>query len=272
MSLRNLSAVAILGLPAGTVLSLDGHSITLQRDDFVGIAGIPVNDDMHLLAVRAGAVRTQEEQSHGNIAAVTVGFMFSTNNQQSTLALARKFDPTTEEVSSTPLDEVTASNLCSQFFNGQMEPQRILSYATVLNENSVQNWKDLTRFISAQLLRSRGIRNGAKIVPGSYGAEASREDDIEAVDGTPVMYPPIPVIDNRKAARQSRHEGTKNYLTSLPPSERTGPFLHPKPHDFVFEDVLKRYYNHIWKDILGDIQLSYTLFLHLQCLSSLYHW
>jgi A1 cistron-splicing factor AAR2 len=38
------------------------------------------------------------------------------------------------------------------------------------------------------------------------------------------------------------------------------------------EHVLKTYYNDKWKDMLGDVQFSYVLFLNLHCFSSLEHW
>ena len=36
--------------------------------------------------------------------------------------------------------------------------------------------------------------------------------------------------------------------------------------------ILQRYYNQCWQRLLGDIQLSFILFLHFQCFASLEHW
>ena len=278
------ATIAILGLPVGSALSFDGHTIKLQRDDFVGIQGIPVDkneDAFHLITVRGGVVKSSnKDENNGNAASITVGFILSTFGQQSTssLALARKFDPITEEVSSTPLDDMTTSNLCSQIQNQQIEPQRMVSFANAFPTEQVEHWKSQTNYISAKLLQKRGISNGTKIVAGSYGEteETSNQpkklDSKEIIDGTSVAYPAIPVIDSRKSARHSRHAGTKKYLASLSPSERTALFLDSNPHNYVIEDVLRRYYDNRSEDILGDVQLAYTLFLHLQCLLSLETW
>jgi hypothetical protein len=276
------SAIAMLDLPVGSVLTCDGQTIKLQRDDFIGISRIPSNQVFHLVAVRSGAVGTKREEEQGNIGAVTVGFFFSTYDNES-LALAHKFDPSTEEVSSSPLDPVTFSSLKATIQHGKLEPHRLIPYENIVSKDQSEAWRNSTNFLSVTLLKRRGIVNGEKIVPGSYNDDGlsssstasaipvQHDNNKKIIDGTSVTYPAIPVLDSRKDARHSRHLGTKKYLATLPPTERTALFLNSSPHDFVMESILRLYDNR-WTDILGDIQLSYALFLNLKCLCSLEHW
>ena len=273
-------AIAVLDLPLGSMLGLDGQSIQLQRDDFVGIKGIPTSNNIsnfHLIITRAAACGSKEEQKHGNVAAVSVGFVvLQIKPQQETkLALVRRYDRTTEEVSSKLIDNATISNLNRSIKDGGMEPQRMISFGDFVSAEQSTSWGKLTCFISERLLSKRGIQNGSKIVPGSYGegnslTETTANPVIE--DGSSARYPPIPVLDGRKSARQSRHEGAKQFLAVLTPSDRTSLFLHENPNNLVMETLLKQQFDSRWQDLLGDIQLSYILFLHLQCLSSLEHW
>lgn len=301
-------AIAILDLPVGSALMCDGQTIRLQRSDFVGIRGIPMhnstkkqqqeegNTSFHLVVARAAGCGSNEEQKHGNVAAVSIGFAVQTSQSSSSsnknsLIWARRYDPRTEEVSSEPVDAVTHSNLQTSMASGQLEPQRIINYKDIVaTEHQESEWTNLTQFISERLLQKRGIKNGSKIVPGSY-----REDDEDnhrmkvsnvtttnkstpssssVQDGSSVQYSPIPVIDKSKSARYSQHVGTKRFLAKLSPSDRTSLFVDVNPHNFVLQKLFQREYSGEtgWEDILGDIQLSYILFLHLHCLSSLEHW
>ena len=272
-------AIAILDLPLGSILGVDGQTLRLQRDDFVGIKEIPTGNTsskFHLIITRAAACGSKEEQKHGNVAAVSVGFVLQIQPQQETqLALVRRYDRTTEEVSSKLMDNATISNLSGSIRDGGMEPQRMISYGDFVSTEQSTSWRKMTCFISERLLAERGIQNGSKIVPGSYGEDTNLTETITnpvVEDGSSARYPPIPVLDGRKSARHSRHEGTKQFLAALTPSDRTSLFLHENSNNLVMETLLKQQFDSRWQDLLGDIQLSYILFLHLQCLSSLEHW
>jgi hypothetical protein len=177
------------------------------------------------------------------------------------------------------------------------------------NNNSKRIWKEQTRYIneSSELLLNtiRGLSSGNKIVPGCYDPEDEDDDDdddeattditnkqrqkktTKIVDGISLAYPPIPVIDMKLslAAHATKHNGTKRFLSRLNPSERTRLFLlssstsatstSPSSSNKNFtwlERILSDYYHNSWKALLGDLQLSYLLFLHLGCYSSLDHW
>jgi hypothetical protein len=158
-----------------------------------------------------------------------------------------------------------------QIREGGVEPQRAIPYHRILSVSQIDYWKTKTSFVSARLLDKRSLGHGDKIVPGCYA------DDIDVappkpVDGKPVDYPPIPYLDDANKLRRTRHVGTKRYLAQLSPSDRTTLFLDDHPADRVLTDILSRYYDSKWEDLLGDIQLSYTLLFQIHCLASLEHW
>jgi A1 cistron-splicing factor AAR2 len=274
------AVVALLQLPPGSVVGLDGQSVVLKRDDFVGFTSVPQDESFHLVTVRAGSIaKNPGTPSQQTASAVTAGFQLSFKESE---ALVRKYDPQTEEISSNPVDEVTTSNLLNEIGANRIDPHRAVPYEQIVPPSKADAWRDMTRFVSDRLLRKRGILAGAKIIPGAYGFDDSdvnkpqtntAEASTEEVDGKSVTYPRIPVMDSSQSARtHSRHLGTKHFMAGLSPSQRTSLFLNEQPSSRVMEHVLNSYYNDKWKDMLGDVQLSYVLFLNLHCFSSLEHW
>lgn len=176
----------------------------------------------------------------------------------------------------------------------------------VLNQGMI--WKEQTRYINESsdlLLREkRGLFSGRKIVPGCYDPkkeETEKEDEAirsnsnsnscnynsqknstSIEDGTSIVYPPIPVIDRNVAlATHMKHNGTRLFLSRLAPSERTKLLLLQQSsssssdnnNDCMWLDrILMDYYSNSWSALLGDLQLSYLVFLYLGCYASLEHW
>eukprot|EP00980_Cylindrotheca_fusiformis_P018554 scaffold6148_cov127-Cylindrotheca_fusiformis.AAC.1 len=136
--------------------------------------------------------------------------------------------------------------------------------------------------LSSNILRVRGITSGEKLIPGSYEQDddnilpnSSSRDGNANQDGRYVVYPPIPVVDSSLSIWKSRHTGTKRYLHKLSPTERTSLFTNDGAFAIanrLFQDVMQKYYEKSWETMLGDLQLSYTFFLYLNCFSSLEHW
>lgn len=310
-----------LDLPVGSTLCLDGQSIVLQRDDFVGFCKVPTttttnvtgnHPSFHLVTIRAMLSSHPKRTREGTMvtstqssAAVTVGFMMYDDNdanESSNLSehssspkslLIRRYDSHTEEVSSLPVDDTTCNNLLAQIHANRMDPRRLLEYRHVLaKEEQIAHWHALSGFVSAYLLQKRGLQSNDKIVPGSY-EENGDEDDPDHVgssnvvsrqptltetnqtDGKSVNYPSIPVWMSSKAdrsARHTKHLGTKRFMAKLSPSERTNICTSDQPSDRLLDMVLKRYYDNLWRNVLGDLQLSFLLFLQMHCYASLCHW
>lgn len=277
--------VALLDLPIGTSVTMDGHALILKRNDFVGFDHVPSlviqpgssHSIFHVITVRAasaGRTTTNSDSGQQPSFGVTVGFVVMPNsiNCSAGWIFARRYDPKTEEVSSIPVDKATESNLLQSMLDGQIEPQRVISYDRILKPIEAESWMHQTNYISLSLLKQRGLESGDKIVPGSYEPDNFNEKEKTLqLDGASVSYPPIPFVDS-EVAKKTRHVGTKRYLALLSPHERTALFVSDIPANLVLQHILKQYYSDNWMDLLGDVQLSFVLFLHLQCLSSLEHW
>ena len=280
--------VALLGLKRGAVLSLDGgQPLMLQTDDFVGF------DLSSSSSTTTTTTTTSPQQQHrwhlitakpSDQAAVTTGFVIesSSSSQSKTsnhLNLVRQYDPQTEEMSSSsPTDPQTVSNLEQQFHNNQIEPHRLLPYHQVVSKEQESSWTNSVKWVSPWLLQRRGgLRHGTKLVPGSYQEEDDKEQgsDNIIVDGSQVKYPHIPImIHPEKGVSRSRsHRGTRAYLATLTPTERTALFLDTKyAEERLLQNILEQQYQNDWQHLVGDVQLSFVIFLHLKCLHSLEHW
>ena len=254
----------------------------LQTDDFVGF---------DLSSSSTTTTTTSPQQQHrwhlittkpSDQAAVTTGFVVesssSSQSKTSNLNLVRQYDPQTEEMSSSsPTDPQTSSNLEQQFHNNQIEPQRLLPYHQVVSKEQESSWTNSVKWVSPWLLQQRGgLRHGTKLVPGSYQEEDDKEQGSgNIVDGSQVKYPHIPImIHPEKGVSRSRsHRGTRAYLATLTPTERTTLFLDTKyAEERLLQSILEQQYQNDWKHLVGDVQLSFVMFLHLKCLHSLEHW
>ena len=288
--------VGLLNLNAGSVIGVDGQSIVLKANDFVGISNPSALENekrkedekedgvFHLVTVRGSILESKAKSnavpSNRNIgSALTVGLVL-VGEKVIQQPIIRRWNPQTEEISAGVPDEETCENLLSQVEHSGIQPHRILPYHQVVSIDQATQWKDRTCHITKQLLLDRGMQHGDKVVPGTFQEEQNQElnqnkpiptDNRVSVDGRSLVYPNIPVVTRDKIQCQ-KHAGTKAYLQELSPEERTALFLQPNPSTHVFQHILARYYHQDWKLLLGDIQLSYIIFLHLQCFASLEHW
>ena len=211
--------------------------------------------------------------------------------------------------------------------------------ATAINNQQYQQQQDvdaqniwtlhLTQFISRKVLDRHSLTGtGDKIIPGAYSMGEMGDDDNVNVndnghkdhknhkdhkkdqqqqqqDGLSMNYKPIPTIPNDRQSKIHSHSGTRRYLASLSPSQRTAFFMDQRnvnattttttttttgvntdanananttsnsprlPADALFETILNDYYNNQWEILLGEMQLSFCVFICCSCLTSLEHW
>ena len=67
----------------------------------------------------------------------------------------------------------------------------------------------------------------------------------------------------------TRHAGTRRFLSTLPPRERTR-LMAGTGEDrtlAALRYVMERYHDNDWRTLLGDLQLSFVVFLNLHCLT-----
>ena len=253
-------AIAILDLPIGSALSIDGCSMVLKRADFVGVSEVP-SDGFHLVTARRGGGAAPSMILHG----------FVIYGEEQNWILARKYDPKTEEVSTAQLDELGTSNLQQKIASNQIDDQRIVSYHKIITD---EQWKEATTYISASLIQKRGFRSGDKIMPGAYVGydDVSEQASDVNVDGSSITYPPIPCLDPSVSLHKAKHQGTRQFLSRISPTDRSALFMAEYPANQALESLLNKEYNNEWDDLLGDLQLAFILFIHLHCFASLEHW
>ncbi|KAG7354054.1 AAR2 domain containing protein [Nitzschia inconspicua] len=272
--------IALLGLPKHFRLGLDGQVIVLQTNDFVGVRNVP-SSGFHLITACSGVAEGNASNS------LTVGFVI---HDQDPVQLIRRYSPNTEEVSEDEVDHLTAKNLWNQIENQQIEPSRLLSYEQIVVPPSssgqefqsiVITWEDQTCYINqSNILLLRGIVSGDKIVPGSYDPDDELKSNPKTavatatMDGKSIEYPPIPVINTNLSLATHKHSGTRRFLANFAPEQRTNLFVldHQEMQQFILNHILHEYYQDSWIALLGDVQLSFCLFLHIHCLQSLEHW
>jgi len=307
-SLDAPGVIALLDLPPGTSATVDGSTHTIRRDDFVGISSVPPTG-FHFVAVSsAGDISSSSQigsssdgRSVNNTDSIprpsalhTTGFVllmdpeeespYITKEENGSWIVARRYDAHTEEISSTPINNVTSTNLLKTASNGGIDPRRIVPYERfITGQQPVEKWNEMTGYISQTLLNRRGIVSGSKIIPGAFEEEdgddayTSSVKTRKGIDGSSICYPPIPCIQGSSASfpmhiSRASHAGTKRYLSNLSPSDRTALFMDAEPGSKILDIVLKENYEGRWEELVGDIQLSFLLFLHLGCLSSFEHW
>jgi len=174
----------------------------------------------------------------------------------------------------------------------------------------------LTQFISRKVLDRHSLTGtGDKIIPGAYSMgdehqcrtdqvnkdnKDTKDKDCQHQDGLSMNYKPIPTIPNdpdpalpilQRHTKIHSHSGTRRYLASLSPSQRTAFFIHQRdtdsnadadsnanadtprlPADALFGTILNDYYDNQWELLLGEMQLSFCVFICCSCLTSLEHW
>jgi hypothetical protein len=295
------SLIALLDLRRNSVVGLDGQTIVLGTDDFVGIQNVPPAI-FHLVTASGNHNNSNSGNGIGDssgVGGLKVAFVVFGEDP---VRLVRRYDPQTEEVAVNPVDGTTIQNLLHQVQTSSIAPSRVLHYDTVVNpSHQQQEWRDQTLYINrSEILHLRGLTNGDKVVPGAYdphqdgdaavlpssssssspaAAATPSFNYMRQIDGKSIQYPPIPVIDADLSLSTHRHDGTKRFLSQLPPSDRTELFMTAQQHgnveslgQIVLDRVLELYYHSSWQTLLGDLQLCYCLFVHLQCFASLVHW
>lgn len=195
----------------------------------------------------------------------------------------------------------TPSNTCGNSNSTGMDVS-ISSWAkrtSLINTSYLQRRHSLThgdKIVPSSYIQEEGegedIQNES---PNKIDNKAIKTQD-NNIDGKQITYPQIPCIDPTiNARRLTRHSGTRSYLSKLLPETRTKLLLGGDGSggvdadsfsvgEYVWNDILCRIYGISGKtgsnddrkgnesDFLADVQLSFLMFLFLECHSSLEHW
>jgi len=241
-----MNLLAVCNLPQDAIIGLDGQTLLLKRDDFVGIR-LPDDSIVHLLTIRSNLS-----------AAFATGYFFTSSCQLPAL----RYNPRLEEME--PLDEQSQENLAQQT---HFALHQVIPYDRIVSPTQQDQWRAQTSYwkSTSPLWKDRKIAWNTKILPGVYQESSNR------FDGNSLYYPPIPLLQS-PFRRRRRHAGTQAYLRKLSASERTQLAMGDDNMVSLLERILAEYYHQDWKNLVADLQLAYVSFLYLQCLASLEHW
>ena len=280
--------VALPGMPGGSSVTVDGCVVSIKRDDFLAFVGVP-NDGMHLIALRSN-----QSSSPGGLTTGLILASFgsggddndsdekmeegghSSNGEALVFDMVRLYDTKTQELCPEGPDQLTRTNLLRQIRGQQVGQQQVLLYDCVVPLQYKNLWKTTTNYVSARLLRERKLAHGSKVVPSGemedMDGQEQQQQQRTITDGAGVSYPPIACVDKMYSAHRTKHHGTKRFLSSLSPRDRTMLLTSSNPSKEILHRTLEGYYRGSWKMLIGDIQLSFVMFLYIQCLASLEHW
>jgi len=216
--------------------------------------------------------------------------------------IARKYNSNTEELDG--VNEEAAGREALKMFSGRegnsstiiMGNHRLSALATKDGAAVVLSLQDFMESkgggiyscVHSSVLRRLKLMSGDKLLPGSYEDDCNDDIDPNKVkptmpdkrsvieDGFVVPYTAIPCVNVSSEHERMmilRHAGTKQYLQKLSASERTQIlFGNNAPNSFLLADVMRRVYSDRFADMIGELELSFSLFLSVQCLASFEHW
>lgn len=289
--------VVFRDLPAGSTITIDGVPLQLPPDRappaMVGVRQLPEDESFHLITLRCG-----------DTTRFLHGFVIVPRHQGEDIVL--RYDEQMEEVGGELMDPRTRTNVLStiadaeqRFATGSTSDQITLFLAALpkyselmerkgdRTKDNMVSWKQLTAYITPSLLKIRGLVslgescNCVKVVPGIVPDDGdAANNSMQATpatttdDAVSIQYPPVPVFPTHETSfRALSHEGTKSFLRSLPPGERTDFMLRARTGDTANDLALEYLLKSITNDnLLADVQLSFIFFWQLQCYASLTHW
>ena len=286
-------AVVLFNLPSGLTLTINQVRKTLSRDHAVLIISNIPQDTYSLLATHAPNP-SSSAPSHGS---ALVLYPCSSDD-----VIARKYNSNTEELDG--VNEEAAGREAIKMLSGRegnsstiiMGNHRLSALATKDGAAVVVSFHDFVESkggdmyscVHSSVLRRLKLKSGDKLLPGSYENDCNDETDTDKVqqgmpdkiplieDGFVVPYTAIPCVNVSSEHERMmilRHTGTKQYLQKLSPSERTQIlFGNNAPNSFLLADVMKRVYSDRFADVIGELELSFSLFLSVHCLASFEHW
>lgn len=294
---QSIGTLLLIGIPRESVISLDGTVRIVGREDFA-VVGLRPNL-FHLFSCRPSVACGLTSSNFCSSLAVGIVMMVMSNDtpNNENWIVARKYDEGIEELSpdelfpSKNLKEIISSGALS--WNHFCRYQDFVSMPSAVQQSNAEvadSWVHLVSYITIPLLKRRGMGHGEKIIPGAF----TNDDQVLEIpdykiskqlkkDGSLIAYPPIPCIDGEASSniKKTSHIGTKNFLKTISPQDRTLLLhYHKSTTGLTFtsvggallENVLNSYYAGEWKDLVGDMQLSFILFLYLGCLASFEHW
>ncbi|EQC36779.1 hypothetical protein SDRG_05613 [Saprolegnia diclina VS20] len=232
--MAQVGVLVCLDVPVGSEFGVDYEAFrTAER--FQGVKLLPTG--LHFVFYA----------SSGDQDGIRQGFFIHVNAGDVTL---RKWSHETEEL--LPLTDARDAENLTRAVHGFQLDGNLGAYP----QKHAKTWRRLSKYISANVLRRCGITLGATIMPG--------DPDVMSTNEPSTLTPYFP-----NTAQTARFTPLKKPALSRSAAEVTLFHVDSSEH---LHHVLAEHFSNDWKELLGELQLSFVLFLLISSLDALTQW
>ncbi|KAG3014120.1 hypothetical protein PC128_g9489 [Phytophthora cactorum] len=227
-----------LDVPAATEFGVD-YEVFRTGPKFQGVKFLPLG--IHFVLFRS------REQEHG----IRQGFFV--NVERHAQVTVREWSLEKEELGP-PRPGLNVENLERAVLSFQLD-----SGLGPYPKQHLKTWQRLSNFISASVLQRCGVDFGAILLPGDAVEDAATSS--KAQDGVIPYFPDLP--------RTVRFTALQKTRTDLSAEARTAYHF---DRSEKLEELIETEFAGDWKELIGELQLSFLVFLQLSSLAALEQW
>ncbi|CAI5743492.1 unnamed protein product [Peronospora destructor] len=227
-----------LGVPSVTEFGVD-YEVFRTGSKFQGVKFLPLG--IHFVLFRS------RKQEHG----IRQGFFI--NIEHHAQVVVREWSMEKEELGP-PRPGLNMEHLERAVLSFQLD-----SGLGPYPKQHLKTWQRLSSFISASVLQQCGVEFGAIILPGDAVEDASISSKVPA--GIAPYFSDLPRTAQFTALQKTRADlsGAARTAYHFDRSER-------------LEELIETQFGGDWKRLLGELQLSFLIFLQLSSLAALEQW
>ncbi|KAG7391085.1 a1-alpha2 repression [Phytophthora pseudosyringae] len=227
-----------LDVPSATELGVD-YEVFRTGPKFQGVKFLPLG--IHFVLFRS------REQEHG----IRQGFFV--NVERHAQVIVREWSLEKEELGP-PRPGLNVENLERAVLSFQLD-----SGLGPYPKEHLKTWRRLSNFISASVLQRCGVEFGGILLPGDAVEDAATSSKTQ--DGVIPYFPDLP--------RTVRFTVLQKTRTDLSPEARTAYHFDRSER---LEELIETEFSGDWKELVGELQLSFLVFLQLSSLAALGQW
>ncbi|KAL7993541.1 putative A1 cistron-splicing factor, AAR2, AAR2 domain superfamily [Plasmopara halstedii] len=227
-----------LNVPPATEFGID-YEVFRTGSKFLGVKFLPLG--IHFVVFRS------REQEHG----IRQGFFV--NIERHSQVIVREWSVEKEELGS-PQRELNVENLERAVLTFQLD-----SGLGPYPKQHLKTWHRLSNYISASVLQRCGVEFGVILLPG-HAVEDVRFS-CETQDGVIPYFPDFPRTVRFTPLQRTRQDLTAEARTTyyFDRSER-------------LEELIEEAFNGDWKEVIGELQVAFLIFLQLSSFAALEQW
>ncbi|KAG6622311.1 mRNA splicing factor [Phytophthora cinnamomi] len=227
-----------LDVPAATEFGVD-YEVFRTGSKFQGVKFLPLG--IHFVVFRS------REQEHG----IRQGFFVHVERHAQ--VIVREWSLEKEELGP-PRPSLNVDNLERAVLSFQLD-----SGLGPYPKQHLKTWQRLSNFMTPSVLQRSGVEFGAILLPGDAVEDAATST--KAQEGVIPYFPDLPRTVRFTALQKTRADLSAEARTTyhFDRSER-------------LEELIQTDFGGDWKELIGELQLSFLVFLQLSSLAALEQW